>query len=101
MPEKRLVAWSVRRSQLIFKTDPIILTLIITSEGVMEIVELDRLELQIERLLRNLEDLQAENKHLRSQIARHARDKSVQYQNNRQAAGKIRKIISHLQEALV
>ena len=67
----------------------------------METVELNRLEAQIDLLLRVLEDLQAENKYLRNQIARYAREKSVQYQNNRQVAGKIKKIISRLQEALV
>lgn len=67
----------------------------------METVELNHLESQIDRLLRVLEDLQAENKYLRNQVARHAREKSLQYQNNRQTVGKIKKIISHLQEALI
>jgi uncharacterized protein (TIGR02449 family) len=67
----------------------------------MESVEIDRLELQIERLLRLLESLQAENKQLRNQVSRYARERNLQYQNNRQAAGKIRKIISSLQEALL
>ena len=67
----------------------------------MESVELDRLEAQIDHLLRVLEDLRTENQYLRNQAARHAREKSVQYQNNRQTVGKIKKIISHLQEALI
>ena len=67
----------------------------------MESVELNRLEAQIDHLLRVLEDLRTENQYLRNQVARHAREKSVQYQNNRQAVGKIKKIISHLQEALL
>ncbi len=67
----------------------------------MEIIELTKLELKVERLLNALEELKAENKHLRNQVARHAREKSVQYQNNQQVVGKIRKIINTLQEALV
>jgi uncharacterized protein (TIGR02449 family) len=67
----------------------------------MESVELGRLELQIDQLLRLVGDLQAENKYLRNQMVRYAREKNLWYQNNRQTAGKIKKIISHLQEALV
>jgi cell division protein ZapB len=67
----------------------------------MESVDLDRLEAQIDHLLRVLEDLRTENQYLRNQAARYAREKSLQYQNNRQTVGKIKKIISHLQEALI
>ena len=66
----------------------------------MEMIELVHLEKQIDHLLIVLESLQAENNHLRNQLARNARDKSLCYQNNRQLAGKIKKIISNLQEAL-
>jgi uncharacterized protein (TIGR02449 family) len=67
----------------------------------MESVELGRLELQIDHLLRLVGDLQAENKYLRNQMVRYTREKNLWYQNNRQMAGKIKKIITHLQEALV
>ena len=60
----------------------------------MECAELGRLELQVDDLLRVVEDLQAENKYLRNQLARQARAKSLWYQNTRRAAGKIKKIIS-------
>lgn len=64
-------------------------------------IELGHLELQIEHLLQVVADLRAENKDLRHQLARHAREKNHWYQNNHQTAGKIKKIIGHLQEALV
>lgn len=66
----------------------------------MEIAELSRLELKLDHLLQMLHDLQAENSHLRNQIARHAREKNLWYQNNRYLVGKIKKIISNLQEAM-
>ncbi len=67
----------------------------------MASVELGRLELQIDHLLRLVGDLQAENKYLRNQMVRYAREKNLWYQNNRHTAGKIKKIISNLQEALI
>ena len=53
----------------------------------MASVELGRLELQIDHLLRLVGDLQAENKYLRNQMMRYAREKNLWYQNNRQMAG--------------
>lgn len=61
---------------------------------------LTELEKQIEQLLRIVDDLQAENKYLRNQMARHARAKSLWQQNSRQTAAKIKKIISHLEGVL-
>ncbi len=67
----------------------------------MNYIELDNLEIQVDYLLRTMEKLQTENKDLRYQLARHVREKNQWYQNNRQMAGKIKKIINHLQESLV
>lgn len=67
----------------------------------MESVEFNCLEMQVERLLRILADLQAENKNLRHQLARNAREKVLWIQHNQQTAMQIRRIISQLQEALV
>lgn len=69
-------------------------------EGAMQHVELDQLERKIEQLLRVVDDLYAENKYLRNQIARQARAKSLWRQNSRQTAAKIKKIISHLEGVL-
>lgn len=66
----------------------------------MGIVELAGLELQVEHLLKTLEDLKAENHYLRHQMARFAREKSLTAHNNRLLAGKVRKIISQLQEQI-
>lgn len=66
----------------------------------MQNAALTELERQIEQLLRAVDDLQAENKYLRNQLARHARAKSMWHQNSRQTAAKIKKIISHLEGAL-
>lgn len=66
----------------------------------MDSIELNQLELQVDSLLHIINNLQKENRDLRSQLARHAREKSHWYQHNRQTAGKIRKIISTLQGAL-
>ena len=65
----------------------------------MEIIELGRLEMQIDRLMCIVEKLRSENTHLRSLAARHAREKSAWFQQNRETIGKIKKIISHLREA--
>lgn len=67
----------------------------------MESIELSRLEAQVSHLLRVLDDLRVENKYLRNQLARHAREKSGWYQHKRDVASKINKIVSNLQEALV
>lgn len=67
----------------------------------MESIEIDRLEAQVDHLLRVLEDLRVENQYLRTQAAKHAREKSLEYQHKRQTVGKIKKIINHLQEALI
>lgn len=67
----------------------------------MQNTELCQLEMQIEQLLRSMDDLQAENKYLRNQLARHARAKSLWRSNSLQTAAKIKKIISHLEEALI
>ncbi len=67
----------------------------------MEMAELAHLEKQINDLLTVLDGLQAENRHLRNQLARNARDKCLYYQNNRQLIVKIKKIISNLQDAFV
>ncbi len=69
-------------------------------EGAMQHVELDQLERKIEQLLRVVDDLYAENKYLRNQIARQARAKNLWRQNSRQTAAKIKKIISHLEGVL-
>jgi uncharacterized protein (TIGR02449 family) len=66
----------------------------------MESSELGCLELQIDRLLQIIGDLQVENNYLRNQMVRHSREKSAWYQNNRQTVCKIKKIINNLQEAL-
>lgn len=67
----------------------------------MESAELDLLEMRVDHLLRIVGDLQAENQYLRNQMTRHAREKNLWYQNNRVTAGKIKQIITHLQEGLV
>lgn len=67
----------------------------------MESTELTCLEGKIDHLLEALRALQGENQHLRQQLARHAREKSLSYHNNKQIAARIRKIINQLQEALV
>lgn len=67
----------------------------------MESVELGNLEMQVDYLLKVLQDLRSENKYLRNQIARYAREKSGWYQNNREIAVKIKKIIGHLHETII
>lgn len=66
----------------------------------MEVADFSQLELEVGHLLSALEELQLENKHLRNQLARYAREKSLIYQQNRQTADKIKKIISYLQGAM-
>lgn len=66
----------------------------------MELADFSQLELEVGHLLSALEELKVENKQLRHQLARYAREKSLMYQQNRQAAEKIKRIISHLQGAI-
>jgi uncharacterized protein (TIGR02449 family) len=84
---------------LILRAWGIILVYGLNEDG-MQNTELGQLEVQIEQLLRVMDDLQAENKYLRHQLARHARAKSLWHQTSRQTAAKIKKIINHLEESL-
>ncbi len=62
--------------------------------------ELTCLEAQIEQLLKVLQELRAENKTLRNQIARITREKNLIYQNNQKVASNIKNVIHSLKEAL-
>ena len=66
----------------------------------MEAIQLTRLEAQIDQLLRQLEELQTENRCLREQLSRHAREKSTWYHQNRKVAGEVKKVIGNLKEVL-
>lgn len=66
----------------------------------MTTLEISGLEYQIDRLLRSLESLKAENHSLRQKLSSSIRERSELIEKNRKAAAKIKKIISQLKEQM-
>ena len=66
----------------------------------MNTAELNDLELEVDSLIENLNRLKRENQTLRSQMAVSAQERSTLQTKNKDAATKIRRIISQLKEEL-
>lgn len=66
----------------------------------MNTVELDRLEMQVERLMHLISTLQHENASLRQKMAMHIQVQTRLHHKNESAAKQVKQIIKQLKEAL-
>jgi len=66
----------------------------------MDTAQLTELELQVDFLLRTVEELKAENKSLRQRVASAVQDRSELQERHAQATGAIKTIIGQLKEEL-
>lgn len=66
----------------------------------MDIAEFSQLELQVDYLIQQLSQLQAENCMLRQKLAGSSRQRSLLHEKNRNAVKKINSIINQLKEEL-
>ncbi|GEM_PF-5760975 len=66
----------------------------------MNPVELDRLEMQVERLMHLISSLQHENASLRQKMAVHIQEQTRLHHKNESAAKQVKQIIKQLKEEL-
>lgn len=67
----------------------------------METIELHQLELQLEKLLKELDRLRAENHYLRQQLSQDMRRQESIGNKNQLATEKLKKVIKQLREAML